>query len=65
VRLRGGRERLFVNDGGIGTFEELVAQLSGGEHANELIATGLGPQVSALAELIVRGKAAFTVKVVR
>lgn len=65
VRLRGGRERLYVNPRGIGSFEELVAQLSGGEQANELFASGLGPRVSALADLIVSGKAAFTVKVVR
>lgn len=64
VRLRGGRERLYVNDR-VGSFEELVAQLSGGEHGNELIATGLGPRTSALADLIVQGTGAFAVKVVR
>jgi hypothetical protein len=65
VRLRGGRERLYVDDRGAGSFEELVAQLSGGEHGNDLIATGLGPKVTASADVVVQGKGSFAVKVVR
>jgi hypothetical protein len=64
VRLRGGRERLYGGDRA-GSFEELLANLAVGEHGNDLIATGLGPKVTALADLIVLGKGSFGVKVIR
>ncbi len=65
VRLRGGRDRFFVNDRQLGSFDELVDALSGGEHANDLIATGLGPRVTTEARMMVTGKGYFTVQVVR
>ena len=65
VRLRGGRERFYVNDRHIRSFDELLDALSGGEHANDLIATGLGRRVTTGASLMVTGKRSFTVQVVR
>jgi len=64
VKLRGGRERFWFNDRGIDSFEELLDKLSGGEHANEIVASGLGRVVFAT-DMMVTGKESFTVKVIR
>jgi hypothetical protein len=60
VGLRGGRDRYRYGD----TFQEALDVLNGGEHPDDLVLTGLGryqwPQ-----GLVVRGKAHFTIQVVR
>ena len=45
--------------------QQLLDALSGGEHGNDLIATGLGRRVTTTADLMVTGKRFFTVQVVR
>jgi SpoIVB peptidase S55 len=65
VRLRGGRDRFFVNERHLRSLDELLDALSGGEHGNDLIATGLGRRVTTTADLMVTGKRFFTVQVVR
>ncbi|MEW6059262.1 MAG: SpoIVB peptidase S55 domain-containing protein [Actinomycetota bacterium] len=62
IMLRGGKER-FVSPPR--SFDELLAHLSGGEHPNDLIATGFGTQTSRAQDLVVKGKAFLTVQVVR
>ena len=65
VRLRGGRDRFFSNDRGIRSLDQLLNALSGGEHGNDLIATGLGRRVTTSADLMVTGRRSLTVQVVR
>jgi hypothetical protein len=65
VRLRGGRDRFFVNERHLRSLDQLLDTLSGGEHGNDLIATGLGRRVTTTADLMVTGKRFFTVQVVR
>jgi len=65
VRLRGGRDRYFVEERGVRSFDELVDRLSGGEHANDLIASGLGRSVTTETGLVVTGRSGFTLQVVR
>jgi len=65
VRLSGGRGRLDYWGGGIGSLDDLIAVLNGGDHRNDLIVKGLGPTTVQPQEVIVTGKAGFTVKVVR
>lgn len=65
VRLRGGRERYYVSDRGLDSFDELVDELSGGQHASDIIASGLGRRVIAGTDLVVTGRGSFTVQVVR
>jgi SpoIVB peptidase S55 len=65
VRLRGGRDRFFSNNRGIRSLDQLLNALSGGEHGNDLIATGLGRRVTSSADLMVTGRRSLTVQVVR
>jgi hypothetical protein len=65
VRLRGGRDRFYVDERELESFDDLVAQLSGGLHANDVVARGLGPAVSTSTSLVVTGRGGFTVQVVR
>lgn len=65
VQLRGGRDRFYVDERHLGSLDELLDALSGGEHDNDLIATGLGRRVTTSADLMVAGKRSFTVQVVR
>jgi hypothetical protein len=65
VRLRGGRDRFFVNERHLRSLDQLLNALSDGEHGNDLIATGLGPRVTTTADLMVTGRRVFTVQVVR
>jgi hypothetical protein len=65
VRLRGGRDRFFVNERHLRSLDQLLDALSGGEHRNDLIATGLGRRVTTTADLMVTGKRVFTVQVIR
>lgn len=62
VELRGGRER---GTRGAGSFEQLLDELSGGEHANDLIVRGPGGRSVHEQDVIVTGWAQFWVRVVR
>ena len=63
VKLRGGREQLYVDERRLGSFDELIEELSGGSHANEIVAKGLG-RVAVGTDLMVTGKGSFTIKVI-
>ena len=65
VRLAGGRGRLDIDRGAIGSFEALLRELNGGDHLNDLIARGLGRPVSRALDVDVNGRGSFTVKVMR
>lgn len=66
VTLRGGRARNFFFDRrGLGSFKELLAELNGGDHPNDLIVTGLGHRIAKTLDLVVDGRASFIVHVVR
>ncbi|HKZ76513.1 MAG TPA: hypothetical protein VJ259_07590, partial [Actinomycetota bacterium] len=66
VTLRGGRARNFFFDRrGFGSFEEVLAELNGGDHPNDLIVTGLGQRIAKMLDLVVDGRASFIVHVVR
>lgn len=65
VTIRGGRGRSDWWRRGIGTFDDLLAALSSGEHRNDLILNGLGRTVVQAQDVIVTGRAGFTVRVVR
>ncbi|MEX2203512.1 MAG: hypothetical protein WD965_05445 [Actinomycetota bacterium] len=43
----------------------MPAALNGGDHANDLIVNGFGQTVTQVQDVIVRGRAGFTVQVVR
>ena len=62
ISFRGGRARQRI-DRHLG-FKQLLAILNGGEHPNDLIATGLGRQLVQGQDVVVDGQAAVTVKVV-
>ncbi len=63
VLIRGGRERWRY--GSADSIEELIDQLSGGEHANDLIVQGLGGSSTWEQGVVVSGKHRFWVEVVR
>ena len=63
ISFRGGRARQKIDSRHLG-FEQLVAILNGGEHPNDLIATGLGRQLVQQQDVVVEGQASVTVKVV-
>ncbi|MGH2658712.1 MAG: SpoIVB peptidase S55 domain-containing protein [Actinomycetota bacterium] len=65
VTLRGGRARRFFDRRGLGSFKEVLAELNGGDHPNDLIVTGLGRRISKMLDLVVDGRASFIVHVVR
>lgn len=66
VTLRGGRARNFFFDRrGFGSFDEVLAELNGGDHPNDLIVTGLGQRIAKMLDLVVEGRASFIVHVVR
>jgi hypothetical protein len=64
ISLRGGRVRQRIKTRELG-FEQLVAILNGGEHPNDLIATGLGRQLVQQQDLVVMGQASVTVRAVK
>jgi hypothetical protein len=63
IRIRGGRGRMDFGRG-IGSLDELIAMLNGGDHANDLIVNGFGKTVTQVQDVIVRGRASFTIQVV-
>ncbi|MEX0743456.1 MAG: hypothetical protein WD248_03765, partial [Actinomycetota bacterium] len=64
IRISGGRGRLNFGRG-ISSLDDLIAALNGGDHANDLIVNGFGQTVTQVQDVIVRGRAGFTVQVVR
>jgi hypothetical protein len=64
ISFRGGRARQRIKSRHLG-FEQLVAILNGGEHPNDLIATGLGRQLVQRQDVVVQGQASVTVRVVQ
>ncbi|HEX9694302.1 MAG TPA: SpoIVB peptidase S55 domain-containing protein [Actinomycetota bacterium] len=62
ISFRGGRARQRI-DRHLG-FKQLVTILNGGEHPNDLIASGLGRRLVQKQDVVVDGQAAVTVKVV-
>jgi len=63
VTVRGGEDRWW---GGRGddTLRELVKELNGGEHADDVIVQGIGRKASQTSPLIVTGRKRFTIDVV-
>jgi hypothetical protein len=60
IRISGGRGR--GNYGrGIGSLDDLIAALNGGDHANDLLVNGFGRTVTQVQDVVVRGRAAFTI----
>jgi hypothetical protein len=64
IRIAGGRGR-FNFGRGISSLDDLIAALNGGGHANDLIVNGFGRSVTQVQDVIVRGRAGFTIQVVR
>ncbi len=64
VRIAGGRGRT-ERGREIGSLDELIAALNGGDHQNDLIVRGFHQTITQVQDVIVRGKAGFTVQVVR
>lgn len=65
VTLRGGHDRYDFSQRHINSFHELLALLSNGEHNNDLILSEFGKTRSSVQDLIIKGKGAFTIQVVR
>ncbi len=63
ITVRGGKERW--RDGDAGSFEDLLAMLSGGEHPDDLVIAGLGRTRLRPQDVIVEGQDRFTLRVVR
>jgi hypothetical protein len=64
VRLSGGRGRLDVYGRGVGSFDELLDALNGGDHPNDLVVKGFGRTRLLPQGVGVRGKADFIVQIV-
>jgi SpoIVB peptidase S55 len=65
ISFAGGRGRLDVYDRDVGSFEQLLSRLNGGDHLNDLIVRGLGRKILQAQDVEVTGKGSVTVKVVR
>ncbi len=64
VGLRGGTGRSRFR-GRVRSFDQLLALLNGGDHPNDLVATGFGGRLIQPQDVIVKGKGSFEVQVVR
>ncbi len=64
IRLSGGRGRSRYYGGRFGSLDELIERLNGGDHKNDLIVKGYGRTSVREQDVIVRGGAAFQVRVV-
>ena len=62
VSLRGGREDWWSRSS---SFDRLVNRLSGGEHYDELILSGLGRRQVKQQPVVVEGRASFRIRIVR
>lgn len=65
IRIAGGRGRIDAFGRHIRSLDDLIAALEGGDHRNDLIVRGFGTSVTQVQDVIVDGKAGFTVQVVR
>jgi hypothetical protein len=65
IRIAGGRGRIDAFGRDIGSLDDLIAALAGGDHRNDLIVRGFGMSVTQVQDVIVDGRAGFTVQVVR
>ncbi|HZD80848.1 MAG TPA: hypothetical protein VE646_12530, partial [Actinomycetota bacterium] len=63
LRFRGGRDRGWVP--AASSLSELIMELNGGEHRNDLIVTGLGHGLSREQSMIVKGAATLTIRAIR
>lgn len=63
VKIRGGKERWYNRR--VGSFEQLLRSLSGGEHYDDLVVSGLGRRQFRQQPVVVDGKASFRVRIVR
>ena len=63
VKVRGGREDWYI--GRAGSFAELVKLLSGGQHYDDLIVSGVGGRRVQQQPVVVDGKATFRIRIVR
>jgi hypothetical protein len=63
VSLRGGRERWYGRS--IDSFEQLLAFLNGGTHADDLVVKAFGQTQLLQQPVLVTGKASFAISVVR
>jgi hypothetical protein len=63
VRLSGGRGR--VNYRNVGSLDDLIAALNGGDHPNDLVVKGFGSTLLLPQDVGVQGKTRFTVRIVR
>lgn len=64
IRIGGGRGQVDFGRG-IRSLDDLIAALNGGDHANDLIVNGFGQTITQVQDVIVRGRAGFTIQVVR
>jgi hypothetical protein len=63
IQLSGGRGRIDYT-GGVGSLDELIAALNGGDHRNDLVVRGFGRAGVQIQDVIVRGRAGFAIQVV-
>ncbi len=64
IDLSGGKGRLDYYGRGIGSLDELLGILSGGDHKNDLIVRGFGRSSVQVQDVIVRGRGGFLIQVV-
>ncbi len=63
IVVRGGKQRWRYPD--VGSFEELVAELNSGEHPDDLVIAGLGRTRLRPQDVIVEGRDAFRLEIIR
>lgn len=63
IVVRGGKQRWREHDAA--SFEDLLAELSGGEHPDDLVIAGLGRTRLRPQDVIVEGRDRFTIRIVR
>lgn len=64
VSVRGGKGRFAFSQREVGSFDELLARLGGAETRNDLVLSGGGIHGRFAQDVIVQGKASFTIQVV-
>jgi hypothetical protein len=64
VSLTGGRGRIDYHAPWIASLDDLLAALGGGDHRNDLVVRGFGASSVQAQDVIVRGRAGFSIQVV-
>jgi hypothetical protein len=64
VSLAGGRGEIDYFGPWIASLDDLLAALEGGDHRNDLVVQGFGASSIEAQDVIVRGRAGFSIKVV-